>query len=367
MSVSLWHRSRFYATLISTAVLNMRPIVALRGAACPAFNCHGCPAATTACPVGVVAYGSAIHAFPALVIGTVLAIGMLSGRLVCAFVCPFGLLQDLLHRIPGPKLRLPHWWRYGKYACLALLVIALPFAFGFRVDGFLAIDKPKVDKAGNDIKVVVTVRNPSPVAVHGVQLDLLWKDAGGTELERLPQAFPEQVVEPGATVALPEVLIPNRLGEADLTVASSQAKVVQDPGLHYFCTTCPAGTLEAVVLPALTRGEVPPGYAGRNALRLGILAGFLALMWLASRPFCRGFCPLGAFYGLTARFAISRMGIEKSACIDCGNCRYVCPVELDVPKEVGGPECIACGDCMQACSQDGIHRIFGIRNPTRKT
>ena len=332
--VSLWRRSRFYASLFSTAVLNLRPFVALRGVCAPALNCHGCPAATAACPVGVVAFGSAMHAFPAMAIGTVLAVGILTGRLVCAFVCPFGLLQDLLHRIPGPKLRLPRWWRYGKYACLALLVVILPFALGFRVDGFLAFDKPKVDKDGDNIKVAVTVRNPSPEAVRGVSLELVWKDKAGTELQRLPQAFPEQTVEPGGELLLPVVQIPNRLGEADLTVASRQAEVRQDAGLHYFCTTCPAGTLEAVVLPPLARGEVPSAWTGRNALRLGILGAFLVLMWLASRPFCRGFCPLGAFYGLTARFAISRMGIDSSACIHCGACDRACPVGLDVPKEV---------------------------------
>ncbi len=364
--VSLWRRSRFYASLFSTAVLNLRPVVALRGVCGPALNCHGCPAATTACPVGVIAFGSAMHAFPAMAIGTVLAVGILTGRLVCAFVCPFGLFQDLLHRIPGPKLRLPRWWRYGKYACLALLVVLLPFAFGFHVDGFLAIDKPRVDKDGNDISVVVTVRNPSPEAVHGVDLDLVWKDASGTELERLPQAFPDQVVEPGAELVLPAVKIPNRLGEADLTVASRLAVVRQDAGLHYFCTTCPAGTLEAVVLPQLARGEVSSAYTGRNALRLGILGAFIVLMWLTSRPFCRGFCPLGAFYGLTARFAVSRMGIDSNACIQCGACDRVCPAGLDVRKEVGGPECIACGDCMAVCSQNGITRRFGLteKKPT---
>lgn len=356
--MDLLKRSRFYATLFSTAVLNLRPFVALRGACGPALNCHGCPWSTTACPVGVVAFGSAMHALPAMAIGTILAIGIVFGRLVCAFVCPFGLVQDLLHRIPGPKLRLPRWWRWGKYAVLALTVVILPFALGFRVDGFLAFAKPKVDKADSDIRVTASVRNPSPEAVHGVVFDLVWRDLADPSkvLERLPQAMPEVTVEPGAELALPVVTIPNRLAEANLGIESDLAQVRQEPGLHYFCTTCPAGTLEAVVLPAVVRGEAPPGWAGRNALRLGILAGFLVLMWLASRPFCRGFCPLGAFYGLTARFAIVRMGVDHSQCTQCGSCTTVCPAELDVPREVGGPECIACGDCMQACPQQGITR-----------
>jgi len=42
----------------------------------------------------------------------------------------------------------------------------------------------------------VTVRNPSPEAVRGVNLDLVWNALaeGGAELARLPQAFPEVVV-----------------------------------------------------------------------------------------------------------------------------------------------------------------------------
>jgi ferredoxin len=196
--------------------------------------------------------------------------------------------------------------------------------------------------------------------VPGVQFDLVWKTAAGDELERLPQTFPDQRLEPGGELALPALTVPNRLGEADLLIESPQAVVHQSPGLHYVCTLCPAGSLEAVVLPAVVRGEAPPGWMDRNALRLGVLAGFLVLMWLSSRPFCRGFCPLGAFYGLTARFAVSRMGIESSACIGCDACSRVCPAELDVPKEVGGPECIACGDCMAVCSQSGISRRFGF-------
>lgn len=358
VQVSLWRRSRFYASLFSTVVLNLRPFAALRGFCGPAFNCHGCPAATTACPVGVVAFGSAMQAFPAMAIGSVLAVGILTGRLVCAFVCPFGLLQDLLHRIPGPKLRLPRWWRYGKYAVLALMVVGLPVLLGFRVDGFLAFAKPTVGKDGTDITVAITARNPSPEPVQGVVLDLVWKAADGRELERLPQAFPDQRLEPGGELALPALRIPNRLGEADLLVESPQAAVRQDPGLYYFCTLCPAGSLEAVVLPAAVRGEAPSGWDGRNGLRLAVLAAFLVLMWLCSRPFCRGFCPLGAFYGITARVAVSRMALDRSACIQCGACDRACPAELDVRREVGGPECIACGDCAKACSQQGIHRRF---------
>lgn len=79
----------------------------IKGVCSPGFNCHGCPWATMACPVGVMAYGSAMHTIPVLAIGFVLAVGVVLGRLVCSFACPFGLLQDLLYRIPSPKIRVP--------------------------------------------------------------------------------------------------------------------------------------------------------------------------------------------------------------------------------------------------------------------
>ena len=53
--------------------------------------------------------------------------GVVLGRLVCGFLCPFGLLQDLLARVPLPKGKVPRWLdkplRYLKYVILVLLVV----------------------------------------------------------------------------------------------------------------------------------------------------------------------------------------------------------------------------------------------------
>ena len=52
------------------------------------------------------------------------------GRFVCGFLCPFGLIQDLLHKIPFPKklrtFRNDRLLRKLKYAILILFVILLP-------------------------------------------------------------------------------------------------------------------------------------------------------------------------------------------------------------------------------------------------
>lgn len=98
----------------------------------PGLNCYSCPAAGTACPIGALqtVEGSSQHSFPALVTGFLLIVGGLIGRFVCGFLCAFGFLQDLLYKIPVPKLRIPEKpdrvLRYLKYVILVVFVIALP-------------------------------------------------------------------------------------------------------------------------------------------------------------------------------------------------------------------------------------------------
>lgn len=94
------------------------------------FHCYACPLASFACPVGVVANFSALHTFPLLAVGVVLAAGGLVGSLICGWACPFGWLQDLLAKIPLRKFRIPSWTGYGRYLVLVALVIVVPFVWG---------------------------------------------------------------------------------------------------------------------------------------------------------------------------------------------------------------------------------------------
>ena len=68
--------------------------------------------------------------FPFYVLGLLILFGALLGRAVCGFLCPFGLLQDLLHRIPFPwKVRTfcgDKPLRALKYVVLLVLVIGVP-------------------------------------------------------------------------------------------------------------------------------------------------------------------------------------------------------------------------------------------------
>lgn len=97
----------------------------------PGLNCYSCPGALGACPLGSlqsVAAGNR-HNISFYVLGLLLLFGTVFGRLICGFLCPFGFFQELLHRIPLRKRRLPRrldkTMRWGKYLAL-LAALSLP-------------------------------------------------------------------------------------------------------------------------------------------------------------------------------------------------------------------------------------------------
>jgi len=96
----------------------------------PGLNCYSCPAASLACPIGALqaVSGSMNFNFSFYVVGFLLAVGVLLGRFVCGYLCPFGFLQELIHKIPAPKLRLRKGFLYIKYVVLVVFVILLPIA-----------------------------------------------------------------------------------------------------------------------------------------------------------------------------------------------------------------------------------------------
>ncbi|WP_077609354.1 4Fe-4S binding protein [Clostridium sp. Marseille-P2415] len=106
----------------------------------PGLNCYSCPAATLACPIGALqaVSGSMEFQFSFYVVGLLLATGVLLGRFVCGFLCPFGLFQELLHKIPVPKFKLWKGFLSIKYFVLIVFVILLPIA----VTNYMGIGKP---------------------------------------------------------------------------------------------------------------------------------------------------------------------------------------------------------------------------------
>jgi len=104
----------------------------------PGLNCYSCPAAAVSCPIGAAQlfFAGAKHSISLYVTGFLLTIGVVFGRFICGFVCPMGLVQDLLYKIKSPKLILRlRFLRYIKYIILALFVIILPIVIRHEISG----------------------------------------------------------------------------------------------------------------------------------------------------------------------------------------------------------------------------------------
>ena len=98
----------------------------------PGLNCYSCPGAVASCPIGSLqaVISSRNFKFSFYVVGFMVFIGAIFGRFVCGWLCPFGLLQDLLHKIPFPKkiktFKGDKLLRNLKYVILLVFVIILP-------------------------------------------------------------------------------------------------------------------------------------------------------------------------------------------------------------------------------------------------
>ena len=233
----------------------------------PVLNCYSCPGALGACPIGALqtAVGGVKHHFPFYVLGLLMLFGVLLGRAVCGLLCPFGLVQDLLHKIPSPKVRVPKGLdrpaRGIKYVVLLVFVILLP---AFAV----------------------------------------------TETRVTPP---------------------------------------------YFCQyICPAGTLGGGI-PLMLADPALRQLAGwLFNWKVLVLVVIAAASVLIHRPFCRYLCPLGAYYALFNRFSFFQMSLDAHKCVGCGACERVCPMAVEVTKDINSPECIRCGACQTACPTGAI-------------
>jgi len=241
----------------------------------PGLNCYSCPASTTYCPIGAMqqllaairmTLDNGQFFFGFYVVGTIGILGSLVGRMVCGWACPFGLVQELLHKIPSKKFGVYRPLRFIKYVILALMVVILP---------------------------------------------LFWL---------------------------------NELGLGD----------------PWFCKyVCPAGTLEAGIplmfLDPGLRDAIGPIYYNK----ITILSLFVVWSVLASRPFCRTTCPLGAFYALFSRIKLIRLQFTEDRCIRCGACHRVCPMGVKFDQSPNDAECISCLACSRVCPNNAIYLEIG--------
>lgn len=103
----------------------------------PGLNCYSCPGAIAACPLGALqnALASTGARMPYYVLGVLMLFGLTLGRTICGFLCPMGLVQEMLHKLPTPKVRKSRLTRalsWLKYMLLAVFVVILPLWHGVK-------------------------------------------------------------------------------------------------------------------------------------------------------------------------------------------------------------------------------------------
>ncbi len=102
----------------------------------PGINCYSCPGAIAACPLGSLQGSfSADRSTIYYVGGILLLYALMFGRMICGWLCPFGLVQELMYKIKTPKMKKSPVTRvlsYLKYAILVFFVLIVPIMYAFR-------------------------------------------------------------------------------------------------------------------------------------------------------------------------------------------------------------------------------------------
>ncbi|MBN2898662.1 MAG: 4Fe-4S binding protein [Clostridia bacterium] len=100
----------------------------LKNACSPGLNCYSCPGALTSCPIGALqaVIGSARYWYSMYVVGILGVFGLVLGRWICGYLCPFGWFQEWLFKIKSRKCTLPSWTKKIKYVLLVVFVLLLP-------------------------------------------------------------------------------------------------------------------------------------------------------------------------------------------------------------------------------------------------
>ncbi|MDD3402405.1 MAG: 4Fe-4S binding protein [Hespellia sp.] len=130
-----WFQAAFFAVTNGYAVGFLQGKIyqgSTKALCVPGLNCYSCPGALGSCPIGALqaVLDSRSFTVSAYVMGFLMGFGALFGRLICGWMCPFGLVQDLLYKIPFVKKikNLPghRYLKHLRYVILALFVVILP-------------------------------------------------------------------------------------------------------------------------------------------------------------------------------------------------------------------------------------------------
>ena len=284
------------------------------------MNCEACLFAWMGCPIGMIGRSAYYLEFPALVVISILVLGLLMGRFLCGWVCPMGLVQDLLHKIKTPKFRLPRPLVYLKYVFLVVTAIGVPLYFGLQ--------------AGSEVST--TVDEVEAEADPFAALDAQMAAMEGGEGEGEMGCFPEESGVP-------------------------EPEYIKSP--FFFCSFCPTAALQVAAPAWITDGYAYVDARGVPALvlRFSVLAVLLILAVGNHRFFCKVMCPIGTLIAITNKFTLHRIKLDKETCVSCTKCNKKCPMDVKVmeTQDTGrsvnrDTECISCLTCEEQCPTDAI-------------
>ncbi|MBN2465891.1 4Fe-4S binding protein [candidate division WOR-3 bacterium] len=375
----------------------------------PILNCYGGPLAVFACPIGSTQQMVGMKLLPWLPLGLFIIIGAVVGRAACAWLCPFGMWQDLLYKVKlGVQSRRKRWTSAAAIALITAaiagtLVVVLKvsplrvFLFGWLpfnlliaavaisgkfdlprrmwVGGFLAavglaaVVWFKFDVgygvASGFLAIVLLGLTgrwfaAAFAAVAGFLLGWLGNPAFHVgPLSKLPLGVGLAVaallvvvlIDVVARVSLPSNYL--KFGVL-LLVAGVASYFTAEP---WFCKLCPQGTFGAGIPLVLwdpvnaLRGLVGWLYWVKIGILLLVIVAAIAI----KRPFCRVICPIGAVYSVFNKVSLLRMTFEgKKACTKCGACRKICPMNVEPHEDQNQLECIRCGECTWGCPNSGL-------------
>ncbi len=85
----------------------------------------------------------------------------------------------------------------------------------------------------------------------------------------------------------------------------------------------------------------------------------LAFMLKDNRAFCKYLCPVTVFLKPASYFSLMRVRNDLEKCVQCGRCRKVCPMDVDMTDNsrgrINGTECILCLRCVDSCPKKSLH------------
>jgi ferredoxin-type protein NapH len=240
--------------------------------------------------------------FPWIALGFVFLIGAVVGRAFCGWVCPTGLIQDIMTTLKG------------------------------KLDSV----SPRTHKASKNFKYLVLFLT---VLISGTLGLALYMGVGSDYRDALGilATGPFIAISPEGTLfgTIPTLLAMARDGFSSF--------ILRPPTIQE-------------VWAQLSR--TPP----LLAIRLFILVVFLGAAWVVPRFWCRYVCPTGALMAIFQRYSLAGIKRDPVKCMKCPHCEVRCPMQitiLDLPWEkFNDPECILCLECVDACPHGSLSLKF---------